>query len=170
MDAGKLVPDDLIIVRMFRLFLAFDSLTFFFSTQGLIKEELGKPACSKGFLLDGFPRTVGQAGALDGMLQQQKKKVTAAFEFRIDDELLVNRITGRLTHKASGRTYHVVFNPPKVPGKDDVTGEPLEKRSDDNEAALRTRLEGYHRYTKDVLAHYSKQGVLHVLAAERDKV
>ena len=159
---------------------------------------------TQGFLLDGFPRTQGQAVALDSMLAAEKKKVrrtaigmgssdffvqvTAAFEFKIDDELLVRRITGRLTHKASGRTYHVEFAPPKVAGKDDVTGEPLEKRSDDNEAALRTRLEGYHKYTRvrlgaisawfrvltfsavqDVLAHYKKQGVLHTLAAERNK-
>ena len=149
MEAGKLVPDDLII--------------------GLIKAELSQPACTKGFLLDGFPRTSGQAVSLDDMLNKEKKKVTGAFEFRIDDELLVRRITGRLTHRASGRTYHVEFAPPKVPGKDDVTGEPLEKRSDDNEVALRKRLEGYHKYTKDVLTYYQKQGVLTVLDAARSK-
>lgn len=101
MEQGKLVPDDLII--------------------GLIKAELSQPACQKGFLLDGFPRTSGQAVSLDDMLSKEKKKVTAAFEFRIQDELLVRRITGRLTHRASGRTYHVEFSPPKVAGKDDAT-------------------------------------------------
>lgn len=149
MEAGKLVPDDLII--------------------GLIRDELAKPACSTGFLLDGFPRTSGQAVSLDDMLQKENKKVTRVFEFKIEDELLVRRITGRLTHRASGRTYHVEFSPPKVAGKDDVTGEPLEKRSDDNEDALRTRLAGYHRYTKDVLAYYQKQGLLTVLDAARSK-
>lgn len=149
MEAGKLVPDDLII--------------------GLIQGELKKPACAKGFLLDGFPRTTVQAQALDTMLNNEKKKVTAAFQFLIDDELLVRRVTGRLTHKASGRTYHVEFAPPKVPGKDDVTGEPLEKRSDDNEAALRTRLEGYHKYTAALLTYYKGKGVLHTLNAEKSK-
>ncbi len=74
--------------------------------------------------------------------------MTTAFEFKIDDELLVRRITGRLTHMPSGRTYHVEFSPPKVAGKDDVTGEPLTKRADDNVEALRTRLVGFHKYTK----------------------
>ena len=149
MAAGKLVPDDLII--------------------GLIKEQLSAPECKKGFLLDGFPRTSGQAVALDDMLSKESKKVDAAFEFRIEDDLLVRRITGRLTHKASGRTYHVEFAPPKVAGKDDVTGEPLERRKDDTEEALRQRLAGYHKYTKDVLAYYQKHGVLHTLDAARNK-
>src|SRR6266480_5265054 len=111
------------------------------------------------FILDGFPRTVAQAEGLDSMLAEEKKPLKHAIELQIDDELLVSRITGRLIHPASGRTYHKVFNPPKEAMKDDVTGEPLIQRSDDNEQTLRKRLATYHKQTSPVISYYQNTGI-----------
>ena len=96
---------------------------------------------------------------LDGMLEQRRQNLMHAIELQIDDELLVSRITGRLIHPASGRTYHKVFNPPKDAMKDDVTGEPLIQRSDDNEQTLRKRLATYHEQTSPVISYYQKTGI-----------
>lgn len=111
------------------------------------------------FILDGFPRTVVQAQRLDEMLAERKQKLQHAVELQIDDGLLVSRITGRLVHPSSGRSYHKIFNPPKETMKDDVTGEPLIQRSDDNAEALKKRLATYHDQTAPVVGYYQKTGI-----------
>jgi adenylate kinase len=111
------------------------------------------------FILDGFPRTVAQAEGLDKMLQLENKPLKHAIELEIDDGLLVSRITGRLIHPASGRTYHKAFNPPKESMKDDVTGEPLIQRTDDNAETLKKRLATYHSQTSPVVAYYKNKGI-----------
>ena len=111
------------------------------------------------FILDGFPRTVAQAERLDSMLQENRQKLQHAVELQIDDGLLVSRITGRLIHPASGRSYHKIFNPPKQTMTDDVTGEPLIQRSDDNAETLKKRLVTYHDQTSPVVSYYQKTGI-----------
>mmetsp|Transcript_12090 Transcript_12090/g.18104 ORF Transcript_12090/g.18104 Transcript_12090/m.18104 type:complete len:241 (+) Transcript_12090:43-765(+) len=137
MDAGKLVGDDVVV--------------------GIVAEAVKAPDCSKGFILDGFPRTVKQAEMLDEILKEQKVTINKVINLNIDDELLIKRVTGRLIHLPSGRTYNVFFNPPKVEGKDDITGEPLTKRGDDTEEKLRTRLVEFHTKTKPVLEYYASK-------------
>ncbi|RIB29553.1 adenylate kinase-domain-containing protein [Gigaspora rosea] len=140
MDAGGLVSDEIMV--------------------GMIQNELqNNPDCKQGFILDGFPRTVPQAEKLDAMLEKDKKKLDHAVELVIDDNLLVSRVTGRLIHPSSGRTYHKVFNPPKVPGKDDATGEPLIQREDDNAETLKKRLATYHKQTAPVVDYYKQKNI-----------
>ena len=135
MDAGQLVSDEIIL--------------------GLIKERLKQPDCAKGFLFDGFPRTIPQAEAL----RTQGVDLDYVMEIDVPDEEIIKRMSGRRVHTASGRTYHVVFNPPKVAGKDDVTGEDLIQREDDKEETVRKRLEVYHSQTKPLVDFYSKWAV-----------
>jgi len=132
MDAGGLVSDDLII--------------------GLIKDRLAQPDCANGCLFDGFPRTIPQAEAL----KNAGLAIDHVVEIKVDDEEIVQRISGRRVHEGSGRVYHVVFNPPKVEGVDDVTGEPLVQRKDDVEATVRHRLSVYHSQTKPLVDFYEK--------------
>jgi len=132
MDEGDLVSDDIII--------------------GLVKDRVTEPDCSKGFLLDGFPRTIPQA---DAMLEANIN-IDYVVEIAVDDEEIVKRMSGRRAHLASGRTYHVVYNPPKVEGKDDKTGEDLVQRDDDREATVRNRLNVYHEQTEPLIDYYSK--------------
>lgn len=120
------------------------------------------------FILDGFPRTVPQAEKLDEMLNAKKQALKHAVELQIDDSLLVARITGRLVHPASGRSYHKVFNPPKKDMTDDVTGEPLIQRSDDNEEALKKRLGTYHAQTAPVTDYYRKTGIWKKIDASKE--
>ena len=123
---------------------------------------------SHSFILDGFPRTVAQAERLDDMLAIRKQKLQRAVELQIDDALLVARITGRLIHPASGRSYHKIFNPPKNDMKDDVTGEPLVQRSDDNADALKKRLVTYHAQTAPVVNYYQKTGIWRGIDASQE--
>lgn len=140
MDAGQLVSDEIII--------------------GLVKERIAKPDCAKGFLLDGFPRTIPQADAMkdNGVL------VDHVIEFDVPDDVIVERMSGRRVHPASGRVYHVTYNPPKVAGKDDVTGEDLVIRDDDKEETVRKRLGVYHEQTEPLVGYYrnqAEQGLTH---------
>ncbi|GGP62137.1 adenylate kinase [Shewanella saliphila] len=132
MDAGQLVSDDLII--------------------GLVKERIAQDDCVKGFLLDGFPRTIPQADAM----AENGIEIDHVIEIDVPDEEIVKRMSGRRVHSGSGRVYHVVFNPPKVEGKDDVTGEDLAIRPDDEESTVRKRLGIYHEQTKPLVDYYGK--------------
>lgn len=130
MDAGQLVSDDIII--------------------GLVKERIAESDCANGFLFDGFPRTIPQADAL----KDAGVNIDAVVEIDVADEEIVKRMAGRRVHPNSGRTYHVVFNPPKVEGKDDVTGEDLVQRADDAENTVRDRLKVYHDQTAPLITYY----------------
>src|SRR5512147_1171883 len=132
MDTGALVSDEIII--------------------GLVKERLKQPDCAKGYLFDGFPRTIPQAEAM----RDAGVAIDYVLEIDVPAEEIITRMSGRRAHLASGRTYHVKFNPPKVEGKDDVTGEPLVQRDDDKEETVKKRLEIYHSQTKPLVDFYSK--------------
>jgi len=131
MDGGGLVSDDIII--------------------GLVKERIAQPDCANGFLFDGFPRTIPQADAM----KDAGVKLDYVLEIDVPDEAIIERMSGRRSHAASGRTYHVKFNPPKVPGRDDVTGEELVQREDDKEETVRKRLAVYQSQTRPLVAYYS---------------
>ncbi|MBC7943942.1 MAG: adenylate kinase [Burkholderiales bacterium] len=132
MDEGGLVSDDIII--------------------GLVKERIQKPDCAKGFLFDGFPRTIPQAEAM----RNAAVKLDYVVEIAVDDAEIIARMSGRRAHLASGRTYHIRFNPPKVPGKDDLTGEDLVQRDDDKEDTVKKRLQIYHAQTAPLVEYYSQ--------------
>jgi adenylate kinase len=131
MDEGGLVSDDIIM--------------------GMVKERILDPDCKNGYLFDGFPRTLAQADAL----KEAGVFVDAVVEIDVPDEEIIKRMSGRRVHMASGRTYHVVFNPPKEAGKDDETGEPLIQRDDDQEDTVKARLKVYHDQTEPLINYYS---------------
>lgn len=131
MDAGGLVPDEVII--------------------GLVKERIKDADCQSGFLFDGFPRTIPQAAAM----KDAGVNIDYVVEIDVRDEEIIQRLSGRRVHPASGRIYHIAFNPPKVAGKDDVTGEDLVQRDDDKEEVIRKRLEVYHAQTEQLVGYYS---------------
>lgn len=132
MDAGGLVPDEVII--------------------GLVKDRIQEADCANGFLFDGFPRTIPQADAM----KEAGVPIDAVVDINVPDEEIIKRMGGRRAHLASGRTYHVVFNPPKVEGKDDVTGEPLVQRDDDKEETVKKRLDVYHDQTEPLIGYYKE--------------
>lgn len=132
MDAGGLVSDDIIV--------------------GLVKERIAEPDCVNGFLFDGFPRTIPQAEAL----VEAGVDIDAVIELDVDDEEIIQRLSGRRVHPASGRTYHMIYNPPKAEGKDDVTGEELVQRDDDKEETVRHRLSVYQSQTRPLVDFYEK--------------
>ncbi|MGD9333044.1 MAG: adenylate kinase [Desulfobacterales bacterium] len=132
MDSGGLVPDEVII--------------------GLVKERIQEPDCEKGFLFDGFPRTIPQADAM----KAAGVAIDAVVDIDVPDEEIIKRMSGRRAHLASGRTYHIIYNPPKVEGKDDETGEPLVQRDDDKEETVKKRLDVYHEQTEPLIDYYKK--------------
>jgi len=131
-DSGVLVSDDIII--------------------GLVKERLGQSDCAQGYLFDGFPRTIPQADAL----KNAGVPLDYVIEIDVPDAAIIERMSGRRTHVASGRTYHIKFNPPKVTGRDDVTGDPLVQREDDTEETVRNRLAVYHAQTEPLVTYYQQ--------------
>ena len=135
LDSGELVPDEL--------------------TVELVKDRLKQDDVSRGFILDGFPRTIPQAEALEDFAT-----IDAVILFTLPDEEIVKRLTGRRVHKPSGRTYHILFSPPKVPGKDDVTGDELIQRGDDSEDSIRNRLDVYRKQTQPLVDFYRKKNLL----------
>jgi adenylate kinase len=142
MDAGKLVPDEVVI--------------------GIVEDRLKQPDCKKGFILDGFPRTVPQAEALDKALANMGSKIDHVVSIDVDEEELVTRLTGRRTCKnaACGQMYHVTFTPPKKQGVCDKCGSELYQRDDDNEATVRSRLATYNQATKPLIDYYSAKGLV----------
>jgi adenylate kinase len=143
MDSGALVSDDIII--------------------GLVKERIAQPDCANGFLFDGFPRTIAQADAM----KQAGVKLDVVLEIDVPDAAIVERMSGRRAHLPSGRTYHLKFNPPKVAGIDDVSGEPLVQRADDSEETVKKRLAVYHAQTRPLVDYYSQWATSGDAAAPR---
>ena len=141
MDAGHLVPDELMIA--------------------MIADRIDQPDCASGFILDGFPRTTTQAEALDRMLAEKGLKLHSVIEMKVNDDILVGRITGRYTCARCGAGYHDRYQKPKVAGVcDNCGGTEFERRADDNEETVRTRLAAYHAQTAPILPYYRDQGVL----------
>ncbi len=147
-DQGLLVPDDV--------------------TNGIVRERLLQDDCGKGFLLDGFPRTLAQAEALDGMLSEMGRKIDHVVNLRVDRSLLLARLTGRRICKACGATYHVLFNPPKQEGVCDKCAGELYQRSDDTEEKVGTRLDEYISKTAPLLAYYENKGLLREVDGEKE--
>ena len=139
MDRGELVPDNLII--------------------DLVKQRIIKKDCSQGFMLDGFPRTLSQAKALD----EAQLKINYVVAIEVPDEVIIERLSGRRVHPASGRTYHVQFNPPKKANKDDITNEELIIRDDDKEETVISRLANYNKSTKPLISFYQDKSATHEL-------
>ena len=149
MDAGKLVSDDLMVA--------------------MIAERITEPDCAKGFILDGFPRTIPQADALDKLLTSKGIKLDAVIEVRVPDERLIERITGRFTCAKCGEGYHDKFKQTKKPGVCDVCGgSEFTRRADDNADTVKARLKAYHDQTAPLLPYYQRQGLLKVVDGDRD--
>lgn len=147
-DQGLLVPDDV--------------------TVGIVRERLQQSDCEKGFLLDGFPRTLSQAEALEELLGELNRKLTHVINLKVDRNKLLARLTGRRICKSCGSTYHVIFNPPKQEGVCDKCGGELYQRSDDNEESVGTRLDEYINKTAPLLQFYEEKGLLHEIDGEQE--
>ena len=139
-NSGNLVSDEIVVT--------------------IVEERIAQPDCENGYLLDGFPRNRKQAEKLDEMLQRSGQHIDCVIEIQVDEEAVVRRIGGRRFHLASGRSYHVEFNPPKVANRDDKTGEELVQRDDDNEGTVRARLKTYAKQTAPLSNHYRSQNLL----------
>lgn len=147
-DQGLLVPDEV--------------------TNGIVRDRLAEPDCAGGFLLDGFPRTIAQAEALDGMLNDMGRKIDHVINLKVDRSFLLARLTGRRICKSCGTTYHIVFNPPKQEGICDKCGGELYQRSDDTEEKVGTRLDEYTSKTAPLLKYYGDKGLLREVDGEKD--
>lgn len=143
MDKGALVPDDVVC--------------------GMVDERFGKPDCAKGFILDGFPRTLEQATSLDDILKKMGTKLDHVVVIEVPDDYLVERLTGRRTCRGCNYMHHVKFDPPKKAGVCDKCGGELYQRDDDQEATIRQRLKTYHDQTSPLIAYYNKQGVVRMI-------
>jgi adenylate kinase len=148
MDQGALVPDEVVV--------------------GMVKERLSKPDCKQGFLLDGFPRTLDQAKALDETLKDLNIKIDGVINIAVPREKLMERLTGRRVCKNCGASFHVIFNKPKEEGKCDACGGELYQRSDDNEEAVGKRLDVYEQQTQPLIDYYTKQGLLLNINGDQD--
>jgi adenylate kinase len=140
MEAGQLVPDEVVC--------------------GIVEERINEPDCQKGFILDGFPRTLAQAQFVDRMLETKGRGRPQVLDIEVDEELLLKRLTGRATCEVCGEIYNIYFSPPKVEGICDKDGGKLLHRADDNEATIRQRLEAYHKQTSPLIQYYQGQGAL----------
>ena len=148
MNSGQLVPDKVIL--------------------GMMKVRLNEEDCKNGYILDGFPRTIPQAEGLDSLFLELNQSLDSVIIIEVNDDTIVNRMAGRRVHPASGRVYHIQYNPPKVENRDDETGEELIIRSDDEESTVRKRLEVYHSETSPLINYYELQNLVYKINGERD--
>ncbi len=139
-DKGELVSDEIVI--------------------GIVMDRIFSTECECGYMLDGFPRTLAQAEKLDQILSDRNQKIDVVFRLCVPDYMAIRRIAGRRFHIKSGRSYNIEFNPPKIEGKDDITGEKLVQREDDKEEIVQSRLNTYHQLTEPLVRYYQKQGIL----------
>ena len=139
-DKGELVSDELVI--------------------GIVRDRIFSTECECGYMLDGFPRTLAQAEKLDQILTDRNQKIDVVFRLCVPDDMAIRRIAGRRFHITSGRSYNIEFNPPKIEGRDDITGEKLVQREDDKEEIVQSRLNTYHELTEPLVRYYQQQGIL----------
>ena len=139
-DKGELVSDELVI--------------------GIVRDRIFSTECECGYMLDGFPRTLAQAEKLDKILLDRNQKIDVVFRLCVPDDMAIRRIAGRRFHITSGRSYNIEFNPPKIEGRDDITGEKLVQREDDKEEIVQSRLNTYHELTEPLVRYYQKQGII----------
>ena len=139
-DKGELVSDEIVI--------------------GIVRDRIFSTECECGYMLDGFPRTLAQAEKLDQILSDSNQKIDVVLRLCVPDDMAIRRIAGRRFHITSGRSYNIEFNPPKIEGRDDITGEKLEQREDDKEEIAQSRLNTYHELTEPLVRYYQKQGIL----------